>query len=359
MKRIITTIAAFLLVATMWAQSPEKMSYQAVIRDASNNLIVNQSVGMQISILQGGPSGVEVYVETQMINSNTNGLVSLEIGSGNVVSGNFSTIDWANDTYFIKTETDPTGGTNYSITGVSQMMSVPYAMHSKTADNVFSGDYNDLANSPTIPTNTSDLTNNSGFIISPNDADADTTNELQNLSLSGDSLSISNANSIDLSSFKNLKQMSLNVMGVFEEGSAYKDGGHSYHAGLVLPKSGTANSASFSTNFIIPDDYTPGDDIFIRMVSSSDSTGSVHFKKNYISVSRSGVGFISGSLSMITLNPLFQASHVPMDILAKIHSVNGPLQPGDAVSFGFFRYGVHATDNNPFNINIHGIELYY
>ena len=198
MKRIITTIAAFLLVATMWAQSPEKMSYQAVIRDASNNLIVNQSVGMQISILQGGPSGVEVYVETQMINSNTNGLVSLEIGSGNVVSGNFSTIDWANDTYFIKTETDPTGGTNYSITGVTQMMSVPYAMHSKTADNVFSGDYNDLANSPTIPTNTSDLTNNSGFITNADDADADPNNEIQNLSLSGTTLSIGGGNNVDL-----------------------------------------------------------------------------------------------------------------------------------------------------------------
>jgi hypothetical protein len=47
--------------------------------------------------------------------SNANGLVSIEIGGGAVVSGNFSTIDWANGPYFIKTETDPTGGTNYTV----------------------------------------------------------------------------------------------------------------------------------------------------------------------------------------------------------------------------------------------------
>ena len=149
MKRIITTIAAFLLVATMWAQSPEKMSCQAVIRDASNNLIVNQSVGMQISILQGGATGTPVYVETQTPTSNANGLVSLEIGTGTLVSGDFTTINWANDTYFIKTETDPTGGTTYTITGTTQLMSVPYALHAKTADNI-TGTVNYTETDPTF-----------------------------------------------------------------------------------------------------------------------------------------------------------------------------------------------------------------
>jgi len=83
--------------------------------------------------LQGTSSGTAVYVETQTPTTNTNGLVSLEIGAGAGVSGNFTTIDWANGPYFIKTETDPTGGTSYSITGISQLLSVPYALH---ADNV-------------------------------------------------------------------------------------------------------------------------------------------------------------------------------------------------------------------------------
>ncbi|GAL82025.1 phage tail fiber protein [Algibacter lectus] len=86
------------------------MSYQAVVRDSDDNLIANQPVGMQISILQTSATGTAVYVETQTPATNVNGLVALEIGAGTVVSGDFTTIDWSADTYFIKTETDPTGG---------------------------------------------------------------------------------------------------------------------------------------------------------------------------------------------------------------------------------------------------------
>ena len=138
MKTVFTIMVAVLLTAIVSAQSPEKMSYQAVIRNSSNQLVTNQTVGMQISILQGSPSGTAVYVEIHEPVSNANGLVSLEIGSGTVVSGNFSSIDWANGTYFIKTETDLNGGTNYTITGTSQLLSVPYALHAKTAETITS-----------------------------------------------------------------------------------------------------------------------------------------------------------------------------------------------------------------------------
>jgi hypothetical protein len=133
MKRILTIVAALLMAVSVWAQAPEKMSYQAVVRDASNALVTTQAVGMQISILQGGSTGTPVYVETQTPTTNANGLVSLEIGTGTLVSGDFSIIDWGNDTYFIKTETDPTGGSTYTITGTSQLMSVPYALYAKTS----------------------------------------------------------------------------------------------------------------------------------------------------------------------------------------------------------------------------------
>jgi hypothetical protein len=135
MKKIFTIAAALLMTASVWAQAPEKMSYQAVVRDAGNALVTSTAVGMQISILQTTATGTAVYVETQTPTSNANGLVSLEIGSGTVVSGTFNTIDWANDTYFIKTETDPTGGTTYTITGTTQLMSVPYALYAKTSGN--------------------------------------------------------------------------------------------------------------------------------------------------------------------------------------------------------------------------------
>ncbi|MFT5668872.1 MAG: microcystin-dependent protein [Vicingaceae bacterium] len=136
MKRIFTLAAVLFMTASVWAQSPEKMSYQAVIRNSTDALVTTQGIGMQISILQNTATGTAVYVETQSPTSNANGLVSLEIGTGTVVSGTFASIDWANGLYFIKTETDPTGGTTYTITGTNQLMSVPYALHAKTVENI-------------------------------------------------------------------------------------------------------------------------------------------------------------------------------------------------------------------------------
>ena len=130
MKKIIIICATIFMTASVFAQAPQKMSYQAVVRNSSNALITSASVGIQISILQGSAAGTAVYVETQTPSTNTNGLVSIEIGGGTVVSGNFSTINWANGPYFIKTETDPTGATAYTIVGTNELMSVPYALFS-------------------------------------------------------------------------------------------------------------------------------------------------------------------------------------------------------------------------------------
>jgi len=134
MKKVVTVLAAVLFMASVFAQSPEKMSYQAVIRDSNNTLVTSTAVGMQISILQSSTSGSTVYMETQTPTTNANGLVCIEIGNGTVVSGDFSAIDWANGPYFIKTEIDPKGGTSYTITGTSQLLSVPYALHAKSAE---------------------------------------------------------------------------------------------------------------------------------------------------------------------------------------------------------------------------------
>jgi hypothetical protein len=139
MKRIITICAAILMTANVFAQVPNKMSYQAVIRNTSNTLVTSSTVGMRISILQTSPSGTAIFVETQTSTTNTNGLVSIEIGGGTVVSGNFATIDWANGPYFLKTETDPSGGSSYSITGTSQLLSVPYALYAANSGSSMSG----------------------------------------------------------------------------------------------------------------------------------------------------------------------------------------------------------------------------
>ncbi len=166
MKKLFTVLAALFFTVGLFAQPPEKISYQAVIRDLKNNLVTNQAVGMKISILQGSISGTPVYVEIYNPNptTNANGLVTVEIGGGFSMRGTFSKIDWSSGPYFLKIETDPTGGTNYTITGISQILSVPYALHAKTAESLTGGitetdpvftawdkNYNDLKNKPTIP----------------------------------------------------------------------------------------------------------------------------------------------------------------------------------------------------------------
>jgi hypothetical protein len=128
--KIYLIIAGLLLTASVFAQAPQKMSYQAVIRNSSNALITSTPVGMKISILQGSSIGTAVYVEAQTVSTNANGLVSLEIGTGTVITGTFSAINWSAGPYFIKTETDPTGGTAFTIAGTNELMSVPYALFS-------------------------------------------------------------------------------------------------------------------------------------------------------------------------------------------------------------------------------------
>jgi uncharacterized protein (TIGR02145 family) len=110
--------------------APAKFSFQSIIRNMGGQALPNQPVAIRLSILQGSESGTAVYSETHTGNTNSNGLVSLQVGGGAAVSGSMSSIDWAAGPYFIKTEIDPEGGTNYSISGSSQLLSVPYALYS-------------------------------------------------------------------------------------------------------------------------------------------------------------------------------------------------------------------------------------
>ena len=142
MKSIYTIILMLFTTLTLWSQAPQKMSYQAVVRDASEMLLTETTVGMQVSILEGSPTGTPVYVETHSPTTNSNGLATLEVGDGSVVTGDFSTIDWGSADYYIKSEIDPDGGTSYTIEGTSQLLSVPYALY---AENGGSGNTLDQA----------------------------------------------------------------------------------------------------------------------------------------------------------------------------------------------------------------------
>jgi len=197
-KTSIISLIVLLISTISLAQTPEKISYQAVIRNADNTLVTNTTVGIQISILQGSENGTAVYTETQTPITNTNGLFSIEIGTG-TTSDDFSVIDWSNNTYFIQTEIDPTGGSAYTITGTSQLLSVPYALHAKTADTVV-GNINET--DPVFNTSIAskiteaDTTNWNNKLDT--EVDGSVTNELQTLSISNDTIYLSNGNFVIL-----------------------------------------------------------------------------------------------------------------------------------------------------------------
>ena len=134
MKKLYFLLLSISLTLSAWAQAPEKMSYQAVVKDASSGLVTSQEIGMQMSILQGA-EGTAVYVETHQPTTNSNGLVSISVGTGAPTSGSFRDIDWSKGPYFLQTEIDPAGGTSYTISGKSEMKSLPYAFHATTAEN--------------------------------------------------------------------------------------------------------------------------------------------------------------------------------------------------------------------------------
>lgn len=183
-KYVLCILALFVCSNQVFSQAPNKISYQAIIRNSLGTLVTNQSVGMRISILQGGSTGSPVYTETHQPVTNSNGLVTLEIGTGTIFFGNFANIDWSNGPYFISTETDPTGGTNYSILGVSQLLSVPYALHANIADSVLNLNLPALKFSKKKDT----ISINDNTIILNDD---DSLNELQNLKISNDSIYLS------------------------------------------------------------------------------------------------------------------------------------------------------------------------
>jgi hypothetical protein len=175
MKKLLSFLSLALGIITalpILAQtsSPEMFNYQAIVRDNSGSIVSNQNVSFRMSIEKGG---TPEYVETHSGSTNDFGLVSLMIGQGTPVSGSMNTIDWANGPYSIKVEVDPAGGSSYAVLSTTQLVSVPYALHALSADNV-------------------------------DDADADPANEIQDLQISGNSLQITgngSATVIDLSGY--------------------------------------------------------------------------------------------------------------------------------------------------------------
>ena len=121
-------VLLFFCLTFSYAQSPEKFTYQSVIKSSSGYHLKNQEVGLKISVLFNSSNGIAVYSEEHTVESNNNGLVTLIIGEG-VSSDVFSDIDWGGGEFFLKVEVDPEGGVNYVMEQTSQLLSVPYALY--------------------------------------------------------------------------------------------------------------------------------------------------------------------------------------------------------------------------------------
>ena len=293
MKKRYTFLAAFLLTAITFAQTPEKMSYQAVVRDSGDNLISNQPVGMQISILQGSASGTSVYVETQMPTTNVNGLVTLEIGAGTVMSGDFTTIDWASDTYFIKTETDTAGGTNYTITGTSQLLSVPYALYAKTAGGSTETDPI-YSSSAAASIDNTDISNWNNKLET--EVDGSVTNEIQTFSVdpfdcltlsSGNTVKIpgiSSANNVPPLDIQNLLNSGMSVCDIKAQNPCMPDSafyGLNYEGGIIFLVQGCSGYVAAPNDQSSGTTWWNGTSIFVGIGSAS--YGSVSETSNIVS----------------------------------------------------------------------------
>ncbi|MFO7880369.1 MAG: hypothetical protein R6V52_10065 [Bacteroidales bacterium] len=127
-KALLLSVIALICAVTAFAQSPQAVKYQAVLRDNTGNILDQANVEMRISIEAGGSV---LYQENHSTTTNQYGLVTLEIGTGTVLSGNFSTIAWQASDHFIRIEVD--NGSGYTDLGTTQLLSVPYALHANTS----------------------------------------------------------------------------------------------------------------------------------------------------------------------------------------------------------------------------------
>lgn len=134
MKNLTLTFATLLIGVVSYAQAPELLNYQGIARDASGDALSGQLVSIRFTIHETTSTGTTVYQETHSTTTGSTGMVNLTIGSGSVVSGTFSSIDWASHPHYLEVELDPNGGSSYTSVGTQQLLSVPYALHAGSTD---------------------------------------------------------------------------------------------------------------------------------------------------------------------------------------------------------------------------------
>ena len=130
MKNRIAFLCLF-ITAFSYAQSPQAFKYQAVLRDLGGLPLIEKNVSIKISILKSSLTGTSIYSEIHQAKTTPLGIINLEIGKGVSSLNSFSSIEWGTDIHFVKIEMDSTGGSNFELVGISQLLSVPYALYAE------------------------------------------------------------------------------------------------------------------------------------------------------------------------------------------------------------------------------------
>ncbi len=136
-KTILLSVIVLSCVFSLMAQAPpQAFNYSSVIRGSNGQALPNKVVALQFTILSGSPLGNVEYQETHLDTTDQWGVVNLAIGTGTVQQGNFSSIDWGINTYYLQVELDENGGTNFQMMGTLQLLSVPYALYAEKASSI-------------------------------------------------------------------------------------------------------------------------------------------------------------------------------------------------------------------------------
>ena len=132
-KLLILLITFFALFQNASAQAPENVNYQAIARDTSGNPLANQALTVRLSVVKGTITGPIQWQETHATTTNSFGQYRIQLGTGTStglgISASFSSINWGNNNYFLRTEINP--GTGFVNMGTDPLSSVPYALFAK------------------------------------------------------------------------------------------------------------------------------------------------------------------------------------------------------------------------------------
>jgi uncharacterized protein (TIGR02145 family) len=128
--------AFFILPSFSTAQAPEKINFQSVVRKQDGALWSQATVALKIRILEGGVQGTVSYEENQIKTTDPFGLISLQIGTGTVITGVFKNIKWGDNPHYIQILADFEGNHHFTLLGTQELLSVPYSLFANIADTV-------------------------------------------------------------------------------------------------------------------------------------------------------------------------------------------------------------------------------